>query len=36
MPNYPDLTSTPLRSGLGTHSSETITAMRHVGTPKAG
>ena len=36
MPNCPELTSTLLRSGLGTHSSETITARRRVGTPKAG
>ena len=36
MPNYPEFTSTHLRSGLGMHSSEMITARRHIGTPKAG
>ena len=36
MPNYPEFTSTLLRSGLGTYSSKIITARRHVGTPKAG
>ena len=36
MPNYPEFTSTLLRSGLGTHSSEIITARCHAGTPKAG
>ena len=35
MPKYPELTSTLLISGLGTHSSEIITARRPVGTPKA-
>ena len=36
MPNYPEFTSTLLRSGLGMHSSEMITARLRVGTPKAG
>ena len=35
MPKYPEVTSTLLRSGSGTHSSETITARCRVGTPKA-